>query len=157
MKFYCILLMSIVFFIGCKQNTSADKANWSLDEEALYNDSSKSTQIQWIDSIVNIGTITMGDTVNVHFKFKNIGKQPLVVLNVEPTCGCTVADYTKKPVAPGEIGEVIAAFDSKKSQVGTFTKGISVRTNTLPDARHYISFKGEIVEPINNFFLNSTQ
>ena len=57
----------------------------------------------------------------------------------EASCGCTVATYTKKPVAPGEKGEVKVTYNGKGKFEGHFKKSITVRTNgTVEMTRLYI-------------------
>jgi hypothetical protein len=44
--------------------------------------------------------------------FTNTGSTPLVISNVRGSCGCTVTDYTKEPIAPGKTGNVKATFNA---------------------------------------------
>ncbi len=76
------------------------------------------------------------------FKFKNEGTTPLVLTNASPSCGCTVADYTKDPIAPGKQGQVKATFDPKGSKNG-FTKTVTVISNGNP-ARIILTIKGDV-------------
>lgn len=77
----------------------------------------------------DFGEIPEGKSVSYTFKFTNTGDQPLVVHQAFPGCGCTVTDYTKDPIAPGESGEVKAVFNSDKQFPGKFKKPITVRSN----------------------------
>jgi hypothetical protein len=71
-----------------------------------------STTIQWLDSARDFGKINEGQKLEVSFRFKNTGDKPLVISKVQPSCGCTVADESKAPVAPGAQGMVKAVFNS---------------------------------------------
>ncbi len=53
----------------------------------------------------------MGDIVDINFTCKNTGDKPLYLVYVRPSCGCTVADYTKEPIPPGKEGKIDAQFD----------------------------------------------
>ena len=92
-------------------------------------DESKLTSIQWLDSSKSMGTVTEGGTLKINYRFKNSGSKPLVIEKVQPGCGCTVADYPKQPIAPGEEGEITAEFDTKGRE-GVQKKNITVFANT---------------------------
>ena len=72
-----------------------------------------------------------GDVSHV-FTFKNTGNAPLVVKNVETSCGCTSPDWTKEPVMPGKSGIVKATF-SPAGRPGRFDKNLTVITNAAPE------------------------
>lgn len=63
------------------------------------------------------------------FTFKNVGGQPLVINQAVASCGCTVPEYTKAPVAPGETGKITVTYNGKGKFPGHFKKTITVRTN----------------------------
>jgi hypothetical protein len=109
-------------------------------------DTSKYTTIQWMDTVVNFGTINMGEQIKVAFKFKNTGNQPLFLTNVRAGCGCTVPDYTKGAIAPGAEGMVTGAFDSNKAHAGEVRKSIFATTNTRNKTSHTLIFTGVIKE-----------
>ena len=99
--------------------------------------------ISWTDSVINLGTMKMGDTVEFRFRFKNIGKVPLVIGSVETGCSCTKIYPVPKAIAPGAAGEIRALFDTRKSIIGFARKVIYVSTNTLP-AKKELIYGGEI-------------
>ena len=80
------------------------------------------------------GIITEGEKVSYTFKFKNTGNAPLVISNASASCGCTVPEYTKTPVAPGEEGEVNVTFDSS-GKSGMTTKSVTLIANTEPNTK----------------------
>ena len=107
-------------------------------------DSANFTKVQWLDSVVNFGTMQMGETKTISFRMKNIGNKPLFLTNVKAGCGCTVADFTKGAIAPGAEGVVTGEFDSNKSQTGEVHKSIFVTTNTLNGINQTLVFTGKI-------------
>ncbi len=138
LSFLCFA--SIAFFsVSCENETRVQ-----LNAAEAAADSTNYTTVQWLDSIVSFGSINMGETIQVKFRCKNTGDKPLVITNAKPGCGCTVADYTKEPIAPGKEGVVTAAFDSKKAHGGTVEKSIIVTTNTSNGKEHYLKFTGEV-------------
>ena len=67
--------------------------------------------------------------VTCTFTFTNVGNQPLVVNQAVASCGCTVPEYTKDPVKPGEKGEIKVTDNGTGKFPGHFKKSITVRTN----------------------------
>jgi hypothetical protein len=109
-------------------------------------DSSNFTEIEWLDSVVNFGTMSMGETKVVTFRMRNIGNKPLTISNVQAGCGCTVPDFTKGAIAPGAVGFVSGSFDSNKAHPGEVRKSIFVTTNTRNGINKTLTFTG-IIEP----------
>jgi hypothetical protein len=90
------------------------------------------TKIEWLDGTnKDFGKITEGKKLDVVFRFKNTGDKPLVVSDVTASCGCTVPEKPSKPFAPGETGEIKAAFDSN-GKPGAQSKNVNVFANTDP-------------------------
>lgn len=115
--------IAVIIFASCNEKTSKDI------EVSRENVSKQLTTIQWIDSVRNFGKIMEGQKVALSFRFKNTGDKPLVIEAVQPACGCTVADYPKQPINPGEEGEITGEFDSQGRE-GQQHKEITVTTNT---------------------------
>lgn len=101
------------------------------------------TSIEWLDSARNFGNINEGQKLAVSFRFRNTGNKPLIIESVKPTCGCTVAEYPKEPIAPGEEGEITGAFDSNGRE-GFQRKHITVTSNTEPAVQD-VSFEVNVV------------
>lgn len=116
MKYLFFILLSAALFacqINDKKETPQEKENREQRDAAAMQDSSKYTTIEWIDSTVsNLGEIKAGQQVELTWRFKNAGQFPLVVQDVAPTCGCTVAAKPKEPIAPGEEGVIKATYNS---------------------------------------------
>lgn len=76
----------------------------------------------------DFGTVKEGEKVEHEFKFTNTGSAPLIISNVQASCGCTTPEYSKNPVAPGETGLVKVVFNSA-GQLGKQHKVITVSSN----------------------------
>lgn len=63
------------------------------------------------------------------FTFTNTGTAPLIINQAVASCGCTVPEYTKTPVAPGQTGKVSITYNGKGKFPGHFKKSITIRTN----------------------------
>ncbi len=84
-------------------------------------------KIDFEDKEINYGDLMQGDNGLRIFKFKNTGNAPLVISEVQKTCGCTSPDYTKTPIMPGETGEIKVSYDTNR--IGQFTKFVTVFSN----------------------------
>jgi hypothetical protein len=71
--------------------------------------------------------ITVGGDGNCVFKFMNDGTAPLILTNVQASCGCTTPSWTREPVMPGVGGEIKVHYDTNR--LGTFSKTITVTSN----------------------------
>ena len=90
----------------------------------------KPAQIKFEKTTHNFGSFSESDPkVTCTFTYENVGEQPLVVNQAIASCGCTVPEYTKEPVQPGEKGEIKVTYNGAGKFPGHFKKSITVRTN----------------------------
>lgn len=87
-----------------------------------------------VDKVKNVGKIAKGEVIHTDFLIKNTGEYPLVLSDVSGSCSCTVADWTKDPIAPGESGHVKADVKTENFSVGSVTRSITILANTTPPA-----------------------
>jgi hypothetical protein len=96
----------------------------------------------WSETTFDFGSIKQGTPVDHEFEFTNLGSEPLIISNVQVSCGCTVADYTKDPIAPGAKGFVKASYNA--ANPGVFAKTITVQANA--DNNPVLTLKGTVTE-----------
>jgi Protein of unknown function (DUF1573) len=96
----------------------------------------------WDAASFDFGKIKQGVPVTHEFTFTNTGKSPLIIVNAQPSCGCTTPDWTKTPVPPGGSGFIKATFNA--AVAGPFNKTITVTANTK-EGSTYLTIKGEVV------------
>ncbi|MCB0480727.1 MAG: DUF1573 domain-containing protein [Flavobacteriales bacterium] len=90
-----------------------------------------STQLAWVKESHDFGKIKQ-HSENVHvFKFKNTGTNPLIIQDAQGSCGCTVPEYPRSPIAPGESGEITVKY-SPGTQIGAQQKNVAITANTEP-------------------------
>ncbi|WP_353148897.1 DUF1573 domain-containing protein [Chryseobacterium sp.] len=70
------------------------------------------TSIALSESNFDFGKIKKGDKVEHIYEVTNTGKNPLIISEVKPGCGCTAPDFTKEPIMPGKKGKITLHFDS---------------------------------------------
>jgi len=108
-----ILLMTVML-LGCMTMALAQKP----------------AEIKFDKVTHNFGTFSeKNPVVSCVFSFTNVGEQPLVVNQAVASCGCTVPEYTKTPIQPGEKGEIKVTYKGTGKFPGHFKKSITVRTN----------------------------
>lgn len=103
--------------------------------------------ISWIETVHDFGVVSEeAGLLECSFEFVNTGNEPLVLQSVKPSCGCTSADWSKEPVAPGAKGYVKAGYNPKGRGFGNFNKSITVTTNeTQPTS--YLRITGDVPNP----------
>ena len=83
--------------------------------------------------------------VTCEFTYTNVGDKPLIINQAVPSCGCTVPEFTKDPIAPGEKGVIKVTYNGTGKFPGHFKKSITVRTNGKVEmTRLYV--EGEMTE-----------
>lgn len=76
----------------------------------------------------NFGNVIEGEIAKYDFKFTNTGTEPLVLSNVQASCGCTTPKWPREPIAPGQSAVITAEYNSN-GRPGSFTKNIFVKSN----------------------------
>jgi hypothetical protein len=106
-------------------------------------DLSKLPAFKFDEEIHDFGKIYEGETVAYDFSFTNVGKSELVIADVSTSCGCTVTEYPKNPIRPGEKGKINVKFNSAGKH-GYQSKNIMIAANTQPNTT-VIRIKAEVV------------
>ena len=131
----CLITLFSVLVISCGAGNGGNN-----DVKAAMTDTAHFTTIEWLDSLSrNYGTIAEGDKLNVAFRFRNTGNTPLVIGEVKPSCGCTIAEQPQKPIAPGEEGQIRATFNSQ-GRSGMNHKTLFVNANTRGVQNYSLQF-----------------
>jgi len=85
---------------------------------------------------INQGNLKQNNPEEVRFIVTNISKEPLLIEQANPTCGCTIGDYTKTPIAPGATGFVSAKFNA--ANLGHFEKHLTVKFAGADDIKNIV-------------------
>ncbi|MGE0077553.1 MAG: DUF1573 domain-containing protein [Bacteroidales bacterium] len=101
----------------------------------------ETSEIKFNSTEIDYGVITKGADGERVFEFTNTGKQPLVLSNVSASCGCTVVEWVKDPIKPGDKGSFKVKYNT--NIVGTFHKVIRVFSNA-PQSPVMLTIKGEV-------------
>lgn len=85
--------------------------------------------ITFASDIIDFGDVKADEKVERTVEFTNTGKSPLVISNAKGSCGCTVPEWSKEAIAPGQKGSMKVAFTAPKTN-GKQTKTVTLTTNT---------------------------
>lgn len=94
------------------------------------------------NEVIDMGNLEVGNPATVTFELTNIGKTPLIIENAQPTCGCTIGDYTKEPIMPGKTGKITATYNA--AAVEHFTKHLNVKFAGVDEMKS-ITIKGVVL------------
>lgn len=135
MKFLLGLLLCMVVFAGCKNNDAKSEIDTDLitnpNSATGYNESEKVAIIKFDTEKYDFGVLTAGESISYSFHFTNEGNADLVINGCEASCGCTVADYPRQRIAPGESGYVTITFKSA-GKSGMQYQEVKVSSNAQP-------------------------
>jgi hypothetical protein len=102
------------------------------------------TKMQVSDTEHNFGTFKEeAGKQTFDFIVTNTGTEPLIIQNVQPSCGCTTPEWTKQPIPVGGKGKITAIYDPA-NRPGAFNKTLSVYANTKPEVVVLV-IKGEVI------------
>lgn len=114
-------------------------------------------EITFDKEVHDYGTIKQGANGECEFKFTNTGNADLIISDAKGSCGCTVPEWPKTPIKPGESAVIKVKYDTKR--VGPINKTVTVTTNATENATKVLRIKGLVeavegggmpVKPVNN-------
>ena len=151
LMFFLFIVMSFALNAQEKKNIPVQKAEEVTKEvsaetqksttpEFVVSKSKAKMEFETLD--VDYGTIEYNSDPLRKVKFTNTGTEPLVIENARGSCGCTVPDWPKNPIAPGESATIDVRYDTKR--VGRISKSITITTNE-ENGTHRLQVIGEIL------------
>lgn len=136
----CTALVAMMF-VGC--GGGSPKSEFSTDlinnPNTANGDSKKvlAPAITFDKKMHDFGRLSQGESIAYSFKFTNTGTADLLVSDCEATCGCTVADFPKKTLKPGEVGYITVTFNSA-GKFGQEEQFVEVMANTQPSKNQLV-------------------
>lgn len=141
-----LFLVMLVFLFSCGNNNTIEVNN--PNTASGQGDMSSLPIFSFESEEHDFGKIVEGEKVSYSFKFKNTGKSNLIISDAKASCGCTVADYPRVPIKPGESGLIGVSFASE-GRKGIQNKTITLVANTQPNTK-VLTIKAEVVNYISN-------
>jgi len=101
-------------------------------------------KIEFDKEVHDYGTVKYGDNGTCKFEFKNTGNAPLIISKAQGSCGCTVPEWPKEPIAPGAKGAITVKYDTKRP--GPINKSVTITSNAVNEPNKVIRIKGTVLE-----------
>jgi len=121
------LMLLLVMTVGSFTISNAQVAGAKLDFDKLEHD---------------YGTIDQGGNGSAEFRFTNTGTEPLIISNAKGSCGCTVPEWPKEPIAPGASSSIKVKYDTKR--VGPISKTVTITSNAIDNPSALLKIKGTV-------------
>lgn len=139
-KFFSTLIIAFITLTSViGQNTTPAEPEKPVNPNAPV--------IKFESEVHDYGRVPINGDGTCQFKFKNTGKEPLVLTNVKASCGCTVPSWTKDPVAPGATGVIDVKYTTM-NRAHTINKSITVFSNASNDTV-ILRLQGEVYEDVS--------
>ena len=149
-----LVVLAILALASCKKEvvmTEEYKGQEVISEQVVDNTATDQSQsirptasMDFSKTEHDFGTIDGNDVVETIFSFTNTSDTDLLISNAQGSCGCTVPDYPKQPIAPGEKADIKVSF-SPKGRNGMQNKTVTLTTNTA-SGKEILSIKANIVK-----------
>jgi hypothetical protein len=128
---YTMMLLAAVMFLSVSASAQTEVANGaviSVDKESH-----------------DYGEIEKGGDPYCEFTITNKGTEPLIISNAKGSCGCTVPEWSKEPILPGESSIMRVKYDTKR--VGPINKSVTVTTNAVNEPTKVLRIMGKVLAP----------
>ena len=163
---FIAMVTLLVAFVACKSDKTADGSTTSATapaadpsapapapgaETAPAAPTGPTTTVEFETMVHDWGELKDGEHMKYEFKFKNTGSEPLVISDAKGSCGCTVPEWPREPIAPGASAAIKVEFDSKGKGTDDGqkqTKRVTVTANTNP-AQTYLTISGIVKKDPN--------
>lgn len=110
--------------------------------KAAAQDSQSGAQIKFNEETHDYGTVKYGGNGVYEFKLTNTGSAPLIISDAKGSCGCTVPQWSKEPIAPGASSVITVKYDTKRA--GSFEKTVTVMSNATNSPTTILHIKGVV-------------
>ena len=126
-----VVIIASILVISCKDNASSKVKKENVEQAEVRDAKIKlgGAKISFDKTEHDFGTIKEGDIVETVFLFTNTGKSELIISSAKGSCGCTVPEWPKEPILPGEKGEIKVKFNSDRKP-NKQQKQVTLVTNT---------------------------
>lgn len=108
----------------------------------LFAQKTAATVAKFTSEIIDLGKIKQGNPTTATFVVTNIGTEPLIIEQANPTCGCTIGNYTKSPIAPGKTGTITATYNA--AAPNHFDKHMTVKFAGVDETKS-ITITGDVL------------
>ncbi len=125
---YLILCLSLLLISGFNTPVGAQTPTAAV---VPVKKNIRTSRIRFDQKKIDMGTMKEDAVVKKEFTFTNTGNADLVILNAKGSCGCTIPEYSKTPIAPGAKGTILVTYTAR-NKVGPQKPIVTVNTNGIP-------------------------
>ena len=148
MKTLYTLLLSAIVLASCS-NTDDKKITTDLVNNPLTAEKNADQvdmpKIELSQDFFDFGEMNQKESVSTEFVIKNTGDAPLLIRSAKGSCGCTVPEWPKEPVAVGDEAIIKVTFNSGNKK-GKQNKTVTLVTNAIPSTK-VLTIKGTVLVP----------
>ena len=149
-KSLSLAVLASLALLSCKKENQVHSHEAVTEQTApaepkVIDPNAKFGTMEFANLEYNFGDISEDNVVETVFKFTNTGEADLVISNAKGSCGCTVPDFPKTPIKPGESHKIDVKFDSQNRR-GFQNKSVTIISNAQPNIQ-VLRIKAEIVLP----------
>lgn len=150
MKQLIFLLVSLVL-VSCNSSSDEKTITTDLVNSPLTANSNAekvlTPNIEMLETSYNFGEMLQGESVTHDFILKNTGEADLIISAAKGSCGCTVPEWPKNPIAKGEDAVIKVTFNSA-GKSGKQNKTVTLVTNAMPNTK-VLTINGNVIVPQN--------
>ena len=148
MKQLILLLVSLAL-VSCSSSSDEKTITTDLVNSPLTANSNAekilTPKIEMLETSYNFGEIQQGESVTHDFILKNTGDADLIISAATGSCGCTVPQWPKNPIAIGEEAVIKVTFNSS-GKSGKQNKTVTLVSNAIPNTK-VITINGNVIAP----------
>ncbi|TAF67484.1 MAG: DUF1573 domain-containing protein [Cytophagales bacterium] len=143
---FSLLMLLLSITIASAQTLTSSLQTTNPATQLNLNPEATQPEISFVERDMQFGQIKHGEQIKTTFYFKNTGKLPLIIFDVQTSCGCTATQWDRKPIAPNETGmiEVIYSSGENANQMGAQKKVIIVFSNAT-NKEEKLTLTGEVL------------
>ena len=148
MKQLILLLVSLAL-VSCNSSSDEKTITTDLVNSPLTANSNAekvlTPNIEMLETSYNFGEMLQGESVTHDFILKNTGDADLIISAAKGSCGCTVPEWPKTPIAKGEEATIKVTFNSA-GKSGKQNKTVTLVTNAIPNTK-VLTINGNVIVP----------
>ena len=138
-----LVLFSGISIINAQQNWqsfSGSSGNAVLNVEG-------DGKVRWNSTALDFGNIKQNEPKTAEFLLTNTGKVPIIITNIQTSCGCTKAKYPVEPILPGKNATISTTYDA--ATLGTFNKTLTISFKADDNLTQVLEIKGVVVKDLS--------
>ncbi len=141
-----IFTLAVIALTGFWAGAQTSAGGTQQSGTNVQQDNPNAPEMTFETEMIDYGTIEYNGNPDREFKFKNTGKEPLIISSAVGSCGCTTPSWPKEPIKPGEAAVIKVHYDTKRT--GAFEKTVTVSSNAKTPSK-VLRIKG-VVKPDAN-------